>query len=319
MNNSRYRIRCLSCLAGVLAMSFYPVFMGVKVLTVMMTEGVVPYEEYPKYIIPYTPVAVSLILGVLLMPLIQRLSVKFDLLIASVFSSTVFFLTEWFMETRILVRADWTVTLGSWQMSLCYVPPEQYRTRTWEAVDILLGGYSPSFKIHFYLISVVLITSFLNCFYGWAKMALTGDCKRKKALTVQAVTAVVFLGMCIWACFTSFYRTGELIVRPVSAVLMSVFFALLGITMGVFAGSFTLGKGRLPAVLMPSVVSVLVTAAMYFGELKLLNRHLYRFGKGFFFEGLGKLVLAPADIAVILSAGLFTVFICLVLNRRIKI
>ena len=52
------------------------------------------------------------------------------------------------------------------------------------------------------------------------------------------------IGMCIWACFTSFYRGGELNVSALSALLMSVFFTLLGVTLGVFTGSFTLGKDK---------------------------------------------------------------------------
>ena len=163
-----------------------------------------------------------------------------------------------------------------------------YETRTWEAVDVL-GGYSPAFKIHFYLISVVIIVSLLNCFYGIAKMIRTGDHSRKKALVVQTITSAAFLGMCIWACFTAFYRTGEITVSPLSAVLMAVFFALLGITMGVYTGSFTLGKRKLLSLALPTAIAAIVTIAMYIGEMILLSGNLYRFGSGFLFEGLGTL------------------------------
>ena len=54
---------------------------------------------------------------------------------------------------------------------------EYYQTRTWQAVDVLLGGYSPAFKLHFYLISIVIIVSLLNCFYGFARMIRLGDQK----------------------------------------------------------------------------------------------------------------------------------------------
>ena len=310
MRNASYKKYCRYSLAAVIAISVYPLYMGVCVLVKMAQNGAVPVEEYPKYIIPYTPVAVALIVGVMLIPLLQRRSEKLDLLYGSVASTAVFFLAERIMETKVLVQTQELIPLESWQMSLCYTPPEQYETRTWEAVDVLLGGYSPAFKIHFYLISVVIIVSLLNCFYGFARMILTGDRGRKKALTVQAITGMAFVGMCIWACFTAFYRTGELTVSPLSAVLMAVFFALLGITMGVYTGSFTLRKRKPLAAALPAAVAVFVTAAMYLGEMVLLNGNLYRFGEGFLFEGLGRLVLAPVDIIVILAAGLITLLIC---------
>ena len=318
MENSSYKKYYWCSLAAVIAISVYPLYMGVKVIVKMAQNGAVPIEEYPKYIIPYTPIAISLIGGVLLMRVFQRLSKKLDLLFGSVASVAVFFLTERIMETKILVQTRELIPLESWQMSLCYIPPEYFKTRTWEAVDVLLGGYSPAFKIHFYLISVVIIVSLLNCFYGFAKMIRSGDNSRKKALVIQAVTSVIFLGMCIWACFTAFYRTGELTVSPLSAVLMAVFFALLGITMGVFVGSFTLGKRKMLSEAVPAVTAVLVTVFMYIGEMILLNGNLYRFGEGFLFDGLGKLVLAPADILVILASGGITLLICHLLNKDNK-
>ena len=242
MNNRKYSVYCLSAMAGVAAMCSYPIYMGIKVVARMMTTGAIPYKEYPKYVIPYTPIGLSLIAGVLLIPLLQKIFKKLDMIAGSAIALAVFFVTELLMESKVLVEADTFVVLGSWQMSLCYVPPEEYRTRTWEAVDILLGGYNPYFKLHFYLISVVIIIAFMNFLYGFASMILTRDYKRKKALILQTVSAVLFLAMCIWACFTAFYRTGELTVKPVSAVLMGTFFALLGVTAGVFVASLAIGK-----------------------------------------------------------------------------
>ena len=316
MNNRKYSVYCLSAMAGVAAMCSYPIYMGIKVVARMMTTGAIPYKEYPKYVIPYTPIGLSLIVGVLLIPLLQKILKKLDMIAGSAISLAVFFVTESLMETKVLVKADTFVVLGSWQMSLCYVPPEQYRTRTWEAVDILLGGYNPYFKLHFYLISVVIIIAFMNFLYGFAKMILTGNYKRKKALILQTVTAVLFLAMCIWACFTAFYRTGELTVKPVSAVLMGTFFALLGVTVGVFMASLTIGKKRLLSTVIPAAASVLVTTLMYIGEMILLNGHLYRFGRGILFRGISKMVLAPVDIIIILLAGAVTAFTCLLMNKK---
>ncbi len=321
MNAKKYRNFWLLMLALVIFACAYPIYMGVRVAAEMARSGAVPLENYPKYVIPYTPIAVALIIGVALLPLWQKLFRKWGLLPGALFSTAVFFAAERLMETKILVQtrelvSRELVSLESWQMAMCYVPPEQYRTRTWEAVDVLLGGYSPAFKLHFYLISVVIIVSLLNCVYGFAGMVRTGDTGRKKALTVQTVTALAFLGMCVWACFTAFYRTGEITVSPLSAVLMAVFFVLLGVTVGVFVGSMLLGRRKSLSVVLPAVAALAVTAAMYAGELILLSGHLYRFGTGFFFEGLGALVLSPADLLIVLLSGGLTAAICLALNRK---
>ncbi len=310
MNTSSYRKYWLLSLVLVIAISSYPLYMGFSVFLQVARLGAVAEENYPKYIIPYTPIALSLIFGVAMMPLLQKISRKLDLLYGAVLSSAVFFLVERLMETKILVKTTELFPLESWQMSLCYVPPEGYRTRTWQAVDVLLGGYSPGFKFHFYLISAVIILSLLNCFYGFGKMIRNDDWKRKKALTIQGAASILFLGMCIWACFTAFYRTGEITVSPLSAVLMIIFFILLGVTAGVFTGSFVLGKRKVLFDVIPAVTAILVTTAMYVGEMILLSKNLYRFGKGFLFEGLGKLVLAPIDILAIFASGAITFLIC---------
>lgn len=314
MNGKKYwKFYAFSLFAVVLA-SFYPIYMGARVVGETLRNGVVPLESYPKYVIPYTPIAIALILGVALLPALQRLFTRRSFLCGTVFSIGIFFVAERLMETKILVEAQEMVPLESWQMAMCYVPPEQYQTRTWEAVDILLGGYSPAFKLHFYLISAVLIVSLLNCFYGIAQMLCSEDYRRKKALVIQTITSLAFLGMCIWACFTSFYRTGEITVSAVSAVLMAIFFALMGITTGVFVGSFTLGRAEAISILLPAAVSVFTTITMYIGEMILLNGNLYRFGAGAFFDGMGGLVLAPVDLLIILLSGCITALICRAVN-----
>lgn len=314
MNKTYRRFYFFSCL-GTFALSFYPLLMGIRTVSEMLRKGAVPIERYPKYVIPYTPIALALLLGVLLLPLFQKLRRHFAFAAASLFSVSTFFLFERLMETGILVQDREIVYLESWQMSLCWVPPDLYQTRTWEAVDILLGGYDPAFKLHFYLISAVIILSILNCVYGFADMICTSHKRRLRSLVIQAVCSAVFLGMCIWACFTAFYRTGELTVSTLSAVLMVVFFLVFGLTMGTFTGSFTLGKKRRWSVCLPALVSSLTTLSMYVGEAILLSGQLYRFGSGFFFQGLPLIAAAPVDVLVILLSGCLSAGICSRLNR----
>ena len=68
--------------------------------------------------------------------------------------------------------------------------------------------------------------------------------------------------------------------------------------------------------MIPAVTAILVTTAMYVGEMILLSKNLYRFGKGFLFEGLGKLVLAPIDILAIFASGAISFLICRVFRAE---
>lgn len=319
MENKTFKKYCLWSLFGVLIASFYPIYMGASVVTDMIRYGTVYAEDYPKYIIPYTPIALALILGVALMPLLFKQIEKFALAVGTVISVAIFIASEFLLESMVTVTRTVTglvANLESWQMYMCYVPADLYEERTWTEVDVLMGEYSPAFKMHFYIISVVLILSVLNCFYGFAKMIRTGDTSRRKPLILHSVASGAFLAMCIWACFTAFYRTGEIHVSALSAVLMCVFFVLFGLTVGIYTVSFTLGKRAILSVLLPSVLASAVTLVMYIGEMILLSGHLYRFGEGFLFDGIAGIVLAPIDIAVILLPGVITAIIAHAIRKK---
>ncbi len=316
MKNNNFRKYYLFCLLGILVASFYPLYMGVQVVSDMIRAGTVLAENYPKYIIPYTPISLAVILGVALMPLSLRYARRYALLSTSAISLGTFFLSELLLESQVIVTTTVATTLESWQMYMCVAVPQSYVTQTHRAVDILIGEYSPAFKLHFYAISVVLILSLLNCFYGFGQMLLTGDRKRLKTLVLQSISSVLFLGLCILACFTAFFRNGELQVSALSAMLMSLFFVVFGVTMGIYCGSFTLGRRRLWAVWLPAAVACVITVVMYIGEMILLSGHLYRFGSGWSFSGLGALVLAPVDVLVVLAAGAVTAGVLWLVGRK---
>lgn len=306
----------LFALLGTLAVSGYPIYMGITVLRSMALYGFVPQRNYPKYIIPYTPVAIAVIVVVCLMPFLILKLKKYPLLTASGIAMAVFYAAELLFEQKVIVNGTLSAKLERWQMFMCYVSPETYQTRNWRAVDILIGEYSPTFKIHFYMISVVLILTILNCLYGFGQMVVSGNRKKQKALVIQSVGTMIFLGLCIFACFTAFFRDGELLVSTVSAVLMGVFFSLLGVTVGVYAASFLLGKKKGVSVGVPAAVGAATTLAMYIGEMCLLSGNLYLLGTGFWFTGIPGIVLAPVDVLIILSAGVITGGICMLLNRK---
>lgn len=312
MENKTFRKYYLFSLLGVLLASCYPIYMGISVIVDMIRYGTVYAENYPKYIIPYTPIALALLVCVALIPVALKYFKKYALLFGTVISTVLFFVFEFILERAVTVTRTVTgifSTLEDWQMFMCYVPPNSFEERTWTEVDVLMGEYSPAFKLHFYIISIALIISILNCFYGFAKMIHTGDKSRRKSLVIQSVASGAFLGMCIWACFTAFYRNGDIQVSALSAVLMSVFFVLFGVTVGIYIESFTLNKKPLLSVWLPSVSAAVVTLVMYIGEMILLSGHLYRFGDGFFFAGIPGIVLAPVDIVVILGSGVMTAII----------
>ena len=197
-------------------------------------------------------------------------------------------------------------------MFSCMATPQTLKS----AGNILAGEYSPAFKIHFYIISIVVILAVLNCMVGFALMLRDNNPGRKKPLIAQAVSTAVFIGLCIFACFTAFFRTGQLNISPVSAVLMSLFFIVFGITVGVYAGSFFYKKKKLLSVIIPSLLSITTTIVMYIGELILLNGVLYKFGIGFLFDPLGVLPFAITDLSVILFTGIATYFILLKLETK---
>ncbi len=312
MKNRRFTRYYLLALVGVLALSFYPLYMGGRVALDMLAQGTVMKENYPKYIIPYTPIAVAVLLAAALMPVFLKKCKGYALPVASSLAVAVFFGVEVLLERTVVVTSQETVTvLEDWQMFMCYVPPEgwgqtvtSYKQQT--PVDILMGNYNPAFKLHFYAISLVLILSALNCLYGFGQMLRSGDGKRRKALILQSVASAAFLGLCILACFTAFWRDGSLEVSPLSASLMAVFFVLMGLVGGIYTGSFFLDKGRWLRIGLPALVASALTALMYAGEMILLHGNLYILGKGFFFKSIPGLVLAPADIAVVALSGALT-------------
>lgn len=315
-NKSFCRYYLFSCI-GVLLASYYPLSMGIQVVVDMVINGTVLKEDYPKYIIPYTPISIALIVGVLLMPLCIKLFQQFSFVGGALIANVVFFVTELLLEQKVVVSTSETVIkLEDWQMYMCYIPAEgwgeavtTYKTQT--AVEILMGEYNPAFKLHFYIIAVALIITILNCLYGFGQMVKNGEKNRLKALILQSVCSLMFLGLCILACFTAFWRDGSIQVSMLSAILMATFFILLGITVGVFVGSFLLEKRKGFSVWIPAVVASGMTLFMYVEEMILLNGHLYRFGIGAIFHSIPGLIFAPIDLLIIVASGGITALIFL--------
>jgi hypothetical protein len=97
---------------------------------------------------------------------------------------------------------------------------------------------------------------------------------------------------------------------------MAIFFILLGVTVGIYAGSFLLERQRLLSIWVPAIVASLLTLSMYIGEMILLNGHLYSFGNGFLFNCVPGIVLAPVDLLIIVTSGCITAAIFMLLERQ---
>ncbi len=320
MENKSFKRYYLICSIGIFLASFYPLYMGVRVIADMITDGTVLKEHYPKYIIPYTPISIAMILGIWLMPLLCKAMKRFALLGASALSAAGFFGVELLFERKVVVSSSEIVAqLEDWQMYLCYIPPEGYGTYKQQTpIDILIGDYHPAFKLHFYLISIVLILSVLSIVYGFAAMMKTGDNKRKASLILQSISTAAFLGLCILACFTAFWRNGDLQVSALSASLMIAFFILLGVTIGIYLGSFFIGKSKMISVILPAAAASAITLLMYLGEMILLHGNVYRFGAGWFFGSLPAIVLAPIDLVVVIASGCITALIFCMMRKAYK-
>ena len=125
---SRYYVMTV---LGVLLASCYPFFMGICVIRDMLVSGTVFKEDYPKYIIPYTPICIAVLTGVLLLPLCANLPKRFALLAGSVAAIAVFFVLEILFEQQVVVTSTETVSkLEDWQMFMCYAPPDGWGETT---------------------------------------------------------------------------------------------------------------------------------------------------------------------------------------------
>ena len=284
--------------------------------------------------------AIALILSVALMPLIVKRGRRFALLIVSLLGVGVFLLAETGFE-RVTVFDTETVCetreaepenapdIVSWQYYLCRSLTEEemqiiqeYEARQREPVtevvevekvtmEDLAARYSSAFKIHFYLIAILIVLAVLGVVYGFFKR----NKDRRRPLILQTISVAVFIGLCVFACFTAFYRTGEIQILPVSAWLMGLFFVTFGVTAGAYAGSLLYDRRPVLSRLLPALIATATAAAMYIGELILLGGALYRFGNGFFFAPIGLCPLAPVDFLVIALSGALT-YILLHLIRR---
>ena len=112
MKSKRFQNFYLFSLLGVLLASCYPIYMGITVIVDMIRYGTVYAENYPKYIIPYTPIALAALIGVALIPVAIHIFKKNALLFGTVISTALFFVFELILEKAVVVTRTVTETVG---------------------------------------------------------------------------------------------------------------------------------------------------------------------------------------------------------------
>lgn len=309
-----YKKFYLLSLPAVILASIYPIYMGVVTMSSYLQNGFINVADYQKYIIPYTPICIALIASVALMPLIFKQFKRHTLLVVSLLGTVLFFASEFGFEQIKVIEGYVEMPLESWQLSLCMATPEVLRS----IGEPIYAANNPIFKIHFYIIAIVIILAVLNVIYGFSKMLREQDYTKKRPLIAQAISALLFISLCILACFTSFYRNGTINISTLSAILMTVFFIVFGITVGIYSGSIFYGKGKLLSKIIPGIIASLTTLIMYIGELMLMGGVLFKYGNGLLFRPIGLIPFSTVDIAIILVSGVITYILMQLLNAPRK-
>jgi hypothetical protein len=321
-------------LAILLVLSAYPLINGMRMVYLSIMNGVIKPEQYAKYVVPYAAMCFSIILFAALQPLICRIK-RVPFLIGLIGTIAVFTGIEQFFERMQIKTAGMTLVdpsslnAGSainvppsaavdvWQASLCAVSP---LTRRQSAAYVYLDRYfyvmaNDTYKIHYYLISFVLIAMVCGLVYGIAQMIRSGDRNKKKPLILQGIATAALVALCLFANTTGFFRQAEAIQTPLASILTCLFFTASGSAAGIYTGSFLLSKNGRLGLGLPVLVSSLSVLGLYIGEAAMMEGGLYRFGAGWFFDGLPGIALAPVDIIVVSFSAVVTGLV-LNLTRR---
>lgn len=256
---SKYRIFYITSLMFLLVVSAYPIYMGVKTFAVYIKNGGIESADYPKYVIPYAPVCISVVLAALLFPLLYKRLKRYSFPAGSLLGVITFLGTEIGFEQMKVIEGYQQLPLDAWQYSLCVATPEVLQA----VGEPVYAADNPAYKFHFYIIAILIVLSVISLIYGFTKMIKESDRSKIKPLITQAICAGVFTGLCVLACLTAFYRNGTISVSALSAVLMSLFFIVFGVTSGVYFGCIFYKKRMLLSVLIPAFVSMTTTVVMY--------------------------------------------------------
>ena len=306
------KIYAISIITIILA-SVYPIYMGAVMLWSYFHNGGIDVADYPSYVIPYTPICIALIICVSLLPLIYKICDRLTLPVVSIMGAVIFIGAETaFEQVAVFTDLSSKIKVEAWQMLSCVMTP-QVSVSVWDSLNI---RFNPSFKIHFYAIALLIVMAIIGVVYGFYRIAHTKNYSKAKPLVIQLIAVAVFIGLCVLACFTAFFRTGNISLSPLSAVLMTLFFMIFGITAGVYAGTWLYGKQRTLSIIIPSFTAIIISSVMYLGEMIMMGWRLFQRGGGVLFERLGSLPFSAFDILTVLFSGVITYLILYAIKNK---
>lgn len=314
--NKRFYLLTLGVLA---VLSAYPLINGVRMAIISVTSGALEPEQYAKYVVPYAAICISLLFFAALQSVFEKMK-RFAFPVGIGLTYGLFFAVERLFETIQIHVTGMTLidpttlmqgaavsntTVDIWQSSLCIASPvmrgQSLSYAFQDSLFYVIGN--TAYKIHYYLISLILITMVSGLIYGIAKMLRSGDTSQKQPLFLRGISTAALTALCVFANTTAFFRQAAPIQTTLASILTGLFFVMLGVAAGIYAGSYLLGKGKRPGIGIPVLLSVCVTVLMYIGEAVMMAGNIYRFGTNWFFGGIVGIVLAPVDILIVLLSG----------------
>ena len=200
--NRKYYFLMLGVLA---ALSAYPVVMGAKIIILQWQNGGIRPEDYARYVIPYTAICLAVLIAAALYPILSRLK-RLPVLAATVLALGLFVGIELLMES-ITIYSPSAQNAARLQLLSCIYTPA--------ATKSFLLLYNETYKIHYFLISFVIIALVINIAYGYGYLFSSGDRKNIIPLKLQLAVTVLLILLCIFANFTGFYRERTDYLSPV--------------------------------------------------------------------------------------------------------
>lgn len=298
-------------LALIAALTAYPILMGVLTALRYFANGAIEAAQYPRYVIPYAPLGLAILLVALLLPLFWRLK-RHAGLIASVIGGAVFFTAEFCLEGMAVAEQSEVLPLDAWQYSLCIATPEVLQSI---GQPIYAAG-NPAFKLHFYLIAMLILLCMIGILFGLRELH-AGCGTRTRPLIALLASTVLFVALCAVACLTAFYRNGTRFLSPLSACLTGGFFVVFGVTAGLYVTFLLWKKGRRCRIWASACTAFATAFAMYAGELILMDGALFQFGTGWFFAAsLGPFALC--DLLIVVLAGVLSGVISSAISKSLK-
>ena len=334
MQNTQYRRFYLLSLAVLTLLCLYPLVNGGRMAALSIAQGAIQPEQYAKYVVPYAAMAVAVLVFAALQPPLLRLR-RLALPLGLALAGGVFVAAEQFFE-RMQIRttgmalvdtATLTVdqtqnlpwaTADAWQASLCITSPlTRGQTVAYASVDRSLYVLANStYKIHYYLIALMLIAMVCALVYALGRRVHSGDQSNAQPLRLRGMATAALLALCVFANTTAFFRQTAAIQTPLASVLTCLFFVGLGTAVGVYVGSYLLTRSKGASIGLPVGLGMAAVALMYVAEAAMMSGGLYRFGEGWFYQGLGGIAVAPVDLLVILLSGAATALVLHGAHRR---